>query len=304
MLIINPYSGRGISKARLGDIVLQLSRSDYVVTAYFTKERDTCRLAREHGGEYDLVVCCGGDGTLSDVIAGLTEVPAPPPIGYIPAGTANDVASTLALSRDTTTAVATILAGKSIPLDVGRFGDAYFTYIAAFGAFTSASYETSQPAKRALGHMAYVFGGIGSVAAIKPKRTVVEYDGGRIEDDLVFGGVTNSTSVAGLVRLDPNDVSLGDGKFEVILVKNPINVTELYDIFAGIATKRYESDSIKMLHTSRVKFTFDEPVAWTRDGESGGEFREISVTNIPRAVRIIIPTGGRKVTPTELYDGV
>ncbi|MDR1328502.1 MAG: hypothetical protein LBK23_02745, partial [Oscillospiraceae bacterium] len=147
---------------------------------------------------------------------------------------------------------------------------------------------TTPAAKRALGHLAYVLGGLADLAAIKPRRTVVRYDGGVIDDSFVFGGVTNSTSVAGLVRLPPWDVDLGDGKFEVILVKNPLNLQDFLDILGSVANQSYESDNVRLLHTSRVSFEFDEPVMWTRDGENGGAHRKVEIVNKMRAVRVII----------------
>ncbi|MDR3277381.1 MAG: YegS/Rv2252/BmrU family lipid kinase [Oscillospiraceae bacterium] len=288
MLIVNPYSGRGLAKSVLGGIVSQLCDSGYAVTVHITKDRNTKQLAEEYGGQYDLIICVGGDGTLSDVVSGLMTLDAPPPVGYIPTGTANDMATTLALSRNPQLAVQSVLDGEPTPLDVGRFGDEYFTYIAAFGAFTGVSYQTTQSAKRALGHLAYVLGGLAVMSAIKPLHTVVEYSGGTVEGNFIFGGVTNSTSVAGLVRLDPKTVSLGDGQFEVLLVKNPVNLLDLGDTLASIFNQTYTSDNVQLLHTDVVRFTFDEDVMWTRDGENGGAHRIVEIQNCPRAMNIMI----------------
>ena len=298
LLLVNPYSGRGISKTALGDIVTQFAERDYLVSVCLTKERKVADLARENAPGHDLLVCVGGDGTLSDVVTGLMDVENPPPIGYIPRGTANDMATTLALSRDLNTAVDTILEGHPVELDVGYADGKYFTYVTAFGVFTGASYSTPQSAKRALGNLAYVFSGIADMAVSKPKRTRVEYDDGVIEDDFIFGGVTNTTSVAGLVRLRSAEVELGDGKFEVILVRNPVKGQDFRDILTSLASNAFPSstllpeafgsDNVRLIHTSRVKFTFDEPVAFTRDGENGGMHQELVVENRARAVRIII----------------
>jgi YegS/Rv2252/BmrU family lipid kinase len=289
MLLVNPFSGKGVTKTKLGEIVKLFCENGCAVTVYFTQARNTTELAREHCARFDLLVCVGGDGTLSDVVAGLATMENPPPIGYIPAGTANDVASTLSLSRDVAVAVKTVLEGELVSLDVGTFENTYFTYIAAFGAFTGVSYGTPQSTKKALGHLAYVLGGLADMTAIRPRRVRIEYDGGVIEDDFIFGGVTNSTSVAGLVRLDPRDVNLGDGMFEVILVKNPVNLIELRDIIMSIATRDWTSENVRILHTARVCFTFAEPVMWTRDGEDGGAHSALEIVNRRRAVRVIIP---------------
>lgn len=288
LLIVNPFSGRGLAKSTLGNIVSLFCEEGYAVTVYTTHKYSPEILAREHGSKHDLVVCAGGDGTLSAVASGLVQIMSPPPFGFIPTGTANDMASTLALSKDPKTAVMTVLNGHPIPLDIGCFNDKFFTYIAAFGAFTGVSYTTRQSAKRALGHLAYVIDGLASVTAIRPQHTVVEYDGGTIEGNFIFGGVTNSTTIAGFVRLDRKDVDLGDGLFEVILVSNPVNTAELGNIITSILNHTYHSENVLLLHTKKVKFLFDEEVDWTKDGENGGKHKELEITNRRHALRIIV----------------
>jgi YegS/Rv2252/BmrU family lipid kinase len=288
MLIVNPFSGRGISKSAIGTIVSQLCGSGYIVTVYYAGEHTPEQLAHDYSKFHELVVCVGGDGTLSNVVSGLLRSGTSIPVGYIPTGTANDIATTLALSKDLSAAAKTIINGAPRPLDIGWFSGRYFTYIAAFGVFTGVSYTTPQNAKRALGHFAYILGGIADVAATKVRHTVVEYDGNVIEGDFIFGGVTNSTSVAGFVKLDPERVDLADGMFEVILVKQPIILADFLDILAGMAMQTYDGDNVQLFHASKVKFTFDDEVAWTVDGEDGGLHREVEITNCPRAISIIV----------------
>jgi len=218
----------------------------------------------------------------------MLRVGASVPVGYIPTGTANDIATTLALSKDPAVAAQTIIDGRPIPLDIGSFGGRYFTYIAAFGAFTGLAYSTPQSAKRSLGHFAYVLSGVASVGAITAQRTVVELDGNVIEGDFIFGGVVNSTSVAGLVRLDPEYVDLADGLFEVILVRQPLSLSDFLDIMTSIANRSYQGDNVQLIQAKSVRFTFDKHVQWTIDGEDGGSHREIEITNCREAVRIIV----------------
>lgn len=288
MLIINPFSGRGLGNQALGVIVSLFCSQGYAVTVLSTESGMPEQLVRDYGHHFEMIVCVGGDGTLSSVAAGLMQLPSPPPFGFIPAGTANDMAATLAVSRDPKTAVMGLIKGQPIPFDIGTFNGAYFMYIAAFGAFTGVSYKTSQGAKRALGHFAYVIDGLASVPAIRPQHTVIEYDGGTLEGDFIFGGVTNSTSIAGFVKLDCRDVDLGDGLFEVILVKNPVNAAELTNIVGSILNHMYQSENVLLLHTKKITFTFDEDVSWTMDGEDGGKHRHVEITNHRHALRIIV----------------
>jgi len=288
MLIINPHSGRGLSKTALGTIVSKLCDADHSVTVFFAHDKTPEELVHEHAGNHDLAVCVGGDGTLSGVISGLLRAGVSIPVGYIPAGTANDVATTLALSRDPSIAAQKIIEGIPKAIDVGNMLNRYFTYIAAFGAFTGVAYLTPQNAKRALGHLAYVLGGIADVATIKPRHTIVEYDGNRIEGDFIFGSVTNSTSVAGFIKLNPKRVNLSDGEFEILLVKQPLVLADFLDILSSVTAHTYDGDNVNMLHASNVKFIFDEEVPWTVDGEDGGKHKTVEITNHNKAIEIVM----------------
>ena len=288
MLIINPHSGRGLSKTALGTIVSSLCDADYHVSVYFSHDKTPEMLAYDYSKRHDLVVCVGGDGTLSGVISGLMKANISIPVGYIPKGTANDVAITLALPKDPSKAAQKILSGTPKALDIGKFCDKHFTYIAAFGAFTGVSYLTPQSAKRALGHFAYVLSGIAEAPAIKPRYTIVEYDGKTIEGEFIFGAVTNSTSVGGFIKLDPDRIDLADGKFEVILVKQPVVPADFMDIMSSLTLQTYDGDNFQMLHASKVRFIFEDEVAWAVDGEDGGKHKKVEITNCHKAVEIVV----------------
>ena len=290
MLIVNPMAGRGAYKTNFGDAMQILAQGGYAVTLYFTEKRgDASRFARDRAGGYDAVACIGGDGTLSEVLAGLMGMDNPPPVGYFPMGTANDVATTLGLPKnDTLAAARRILSGTPHPFDVGAFGEKdYFAYIAAFGAFTEVSYVTPQDQKKVLGHLAYVLQGMQQLPKLAPIHARVEYDGGVFEGDLLYGSVSNSTSVAGIVRLPGEMVHLGDGISELVLVRDPGNVAAFAEIVSSVLSERFDSDKLLILHTKKARFLFDAPVAWTRDGEAGGEYTDIEIHNIQRPVELI-----------------
>ncbi len=234
---------------------------------FTTRAGEGSLIASKYGESFDVVCCVGGDGTLSDVVAGLMRIPDPPPVGYFPLGTANDVATTLKLPKnDLVAAAKLIISGTPMEWDVGSLGDSdYFTYVAAFGAFTDVSYETSQQKKQTLGQLAYLLEGMNRLSRLPHYRARVELDGKVLENDYIFGGVTNSTSVAGLLRLNPSKVKLDDGKFEVAL-----------------------GEYLEVRQASRVRLTFSEPVPMTRDGENGGVFTDVLLENIPRALKIFV----------------
>ena len=290
MLIINPVAGRGGYKTNLGEALQILDQGGYRSSLFFTAEKeDATRFAAKYGDEYDTVACVGGDGTLSEVIAGLMQLDRKPTLGYIPMGTANDVASTLDLPKnDVIGAALRIVRGTPHPFDVGGFGEnEYFAYIAAFGAFTEVSYATPQDQKKLLGHLAYVLQGAASLQKIEPIHTRVEYDGGTIEEDLVYGSMSNSTSVAGIVRLRDEMVSLGDGVSELVLVKDPGSVDRLGELVTSVLSQRFDSENLVIVHTKKASFHFDKPVPWTRDGEAGGEHKDVTLLNYAAPLEFI-----------------
>lgn len=290
MLIINPAAGRGGYKQGFTEALKILNDGGYRTTLFYTAgARDATEYAGRYAHDFDAVACIGGDGTLSEVIAGLMRVPSPPPLGYIPMGTANDVATTLGLPKnDTIGAALRLVRGSAHPYDVGGFGaDEYFAYIAAFGAFTEVSYATPQDMKKRLGHLAYVLQGMAALPKLESYNTRVEYDGGVVEAPLVYGSMSNSTSVAGIVKLREEMVCLGDGMSELVLVKDPGSIEGFSEIVTSVLSQRYDSKKLIILHTTRAKFTFEKPVAWTRDGEAGGEYAEVELKNYAAPIELI-----------------
>lgn len=290
MLIINPAAGKGGYKLNLGDALQILDKGGYRTTLFFTEKKgDATEIAEKYSADFDTVACVGGDGTLSEVMSGLMRIKNPPPIGYIPMGTANDIATTLSLPKnDTIGAAKRILQGIPHPYDVGGFGkDDNFAYIAAFGAFTEASYSTPQSQKKILGHLAYVLQGAALLPKVEAFNARVEYDGGVFEGKLMYGSMSNSTSVAGVFKLSEELVSLGDGMSELVLVKDPGNVEGIGEILTSVLTQRYDSDKLLLIQTKHAKFTFEKPVAWTKDGEAGGEHKEIELCNFHAPIQMI-----------------
>lgn len=292
MLIVNPAAGKGKSRARLGEIISEFGHNGYIMTVFVTEpDRGASYFAEKYGPQYDTVVCIGGDGTLSDTVNGLMQLDEVqrPNLGYIPMGSTNDVATTLRIPLSPLAAVRRIAHGKPAGIDIGRFGnDRFFTYVAAFGAFTEVSYATPQRIKKALGHLAYILSGIGSLASIRERHVHIEYDGGVIDDKFIFGGVTNTTSVAGIVKISPSNVKLGDGLFEVLLIKKKVSLSDLNTIVTAMINENTTSENMILLHTSHIRFTFDEPVKWTRDGEAGGVYSDVEITNCPRAINLLL----------------
>lgn len=284
--ILNLQSGKATISSKLALVIDMFTKAGYEVTARPTQERmDACAAAKYACGQgFDLIVCSGGDGTLNEVIQGIMKSEKKLPIGYIPAGSTNDFAKGLGIPRNIIDAVQWIIDGKEYPCDIGSFNDKFFTYIAAFGAFTEVTYETSQQVKNVLGHVAYVLNGISRLKNIKSYRMKISYDGETIEDNYIFGMVTNSSSVAGLLSL--NDFLLDDGLYEVTLIKTPGNPLDLQRIIHSLLNIDIDIDTayIKSFRTSKIRFECVDEIQWTIDGEFGGTYKTVDVCNNKRAI--------------------
>lgn len=300
LFIYNPVAGRSQIRDQLLDIINILSAGGYRVECYPTKfGGDARRLVRECREEYLYICCAGGDGTLDEVVSGMMENEDLPflPIGYIPAGTTNDFASTLGIPSDMKAAARLITEGKVFNCDIGRFnGDAYFTYVAAFGIFTDTSYETPQDLKNAFGHMAYILHGALSLGRLRTYHVLVEADGMAIEDDFAIGMVTNSKSVGGFEGITGEHVDLEDGLFEVTLIKMPTNPMEINEVLTTLAMQSLDSELIYHFKTDHVTFSSESPISWTRDGEYGGDHTRVVMDNLRGKLKIIVPGQKYQIT--------
>lgn len=284
--ILNLQSGKATISSKLALVIDMFTKAGYEVTARPTQERmDACAAAKYACGQgFDLIVCSGGDGTLNEVIQGVMRSENKLPIGYIPAGSTNDFARGVGIPRNIIDAAQWIIDGKEYPCDIGSFNDKYFTYIAAFGAFTEVTYETSQQVKNVLGHVAYVLNGISRLKNIKSYHMKITYDEETIEDNYIFGMVTNSSSVAGLLSL--NEFLLDDGLYEVTLIKTPSNPLDLQRIIHSLLNIDIDIDTayIKSFRTSKIKFECSEEIQWTIDGEFGGAYKSVDICNNKQAI--------------------
>ena len=288
LFIMNPFAGQKKANKYLPEILLLFTQEGYDVTTVMTTGPGSAtKTAQRLGGEADLVVCCGGDGTLNEVVSGLSKAGLTTPVGYIPAGTTNDFASSLKLSHTPLQAAKDILEGTVVPYDLGQFGERYFSYVASFGAFTRSSYAVPQNIKNALGHTAYVLSGISELSQIRNEHIRMEIDGDVVEDDFLFGAICNSTSIGGILTLPPEQVDMGDGVFEVMLVRAARNLTELTECITAVQNQKYNCSMITFRPAKHIKIYCDPYLAWSLDGEKADGYAEVEVKNLHHAMHLI-----------------
>ena len=289
LFIYNPNAGTGALKPKLSDVLDIFTKGGYEVTVYPTQKcRDGIEKMSACPDGYDLIVCSGGDGTLDEVMKGMRMRSYDAPLGYIPAGTTNDFASSLGIPKDILEAAGTAVNGVPFPCDVGRLNDDYFIYVAAFGLFTDVSYETKQSMKNILGHLAYVLEGAKRIFNIPSYRIRVVHDDEEIEDEFIYGMVTNARSVGGFKGIIGTNVVFDDGEFEVTLLKTPKTPMELNDLLGAIMLRQINPERMYSFKSGFVQFESMEAIPWTIDGEYGGSHEKVFVRNEQKALRIMV----------------
>lgn len=290
LFIYNPNAGKGLLKPKLSDIIDIIVKAGYEVVVYPTqKYKDAYYKVKTFTEPYDRVICSGGDGTLDEVVTGMMKREKQIPIGYIPTGTTNDFASSLHIPKNLLQAASTAAGGKEFPCDIGRFNGDVFVYIAAFGLFTDVSYETKQEMKNVLGHLAYVLEGVTRIFDIPSYKLKVTHDGETIEDEFIYGMVTNSRSVGGFRNMIGKNVVFDDGEFEVTLIKTPKNPIALQEIVGALLTSQINTNHIYSFKTGEIHFESMEEIPWTLDGEFGGEHDTVCIKNAKQALKIVVP---------------
>lgn len=288
--IYNPHAGKAMIRNKLLDIIDIFVKSGYEVTVYPTQaEGDAVGRIYNLKEEYDIVVCSGGDGTLDEVVTGMMRRKSTLPIGYIPAGSTNDFAESLGLPKNMLRAAETIIKGEAFACDIGAFNDDTFVYIAAFGLFTDVSYETKQEFKNVLGHLAYILEGIKRIPNIPSYHLKVYNEDIQIEDDFMFGMITNSISVGGFKGITDQYVELDDGEFEVTLIKRPRNPMELNQIMTALVMKTIDTECMFCFKASNLTIEAETDIPWTLDGENGGRHQKVVISNQKQAIQMIVP---------------
>ena len=295
LFIINPVTAKTALTPSLIDILDTFGRAGYAVTTHVTRyKNDTQDTVRAIGSQFDTIVCAGGDGTLNETVSGVIGLEKKPKIGYLPSGTTNDFAVSWGIPRKPLAAAEKIASGEAIPVDVNLFCGRPYVYVAAFGAFTEASYATPQPMKQSLGWSAYIFEGLKSLPTIRPIRMKITYDGGEAEGGFLYGMVSNTRRVGGFDLRMKEDISPSDGLMEVILIRQPDNPADNGKMLGAVLMQDTSSEHIVFAHTRHLHFEAEAPVSWTVDGENGGEVQSGEIDVMEHAVELFLGQSGGK----------
>lgn len=289
LMIVNPRAGKSKSHGPLFAAAAALSQAGYLLSIHVTSAPgDAAETARREGGRYDLVVAVGGDGTLNEVVSGLVQLRRPPLLGYLPQGSTNDFAASLRISGDPAEAAAAIARNVPRLLDVGFWNRRSFLCVASFGAFTRSSYAAPQNAKNALGHFAYILEGMKDLSTLRPYHVRLTAGGEVLDGEYLFGAVCNSTSIGGLMKLNPERVVLDDGLFEMLLIPSPKTAADLQSLVHALLNQQYDSQGLVFRHVSSIHFETEEELPWSLDGEYAPSAPAVDIENRRQALAMLL----------------
>ena len=291
LIIVNPNAGKGKVQKKIHKIASNFSKQNYLVDIIYTKKNySAADIINDYKGDLDIVICCGGDGTLNDLINAVMKMEIKPKISFIPLGTMNDFANTVGLFRFKFWLPNNMKNAKHMKIDIGSFNGKYYNYVAAFGAFTMVPYVTKQNLKKVFGKLAYFIVGIRYLAKIKSYNLKLEVDGKITEGDFIYGSISNSKSIGGFKWFRKREINIGDGKYEVILIKKPKHKIGIVNVAVNILFKRYNNEKhFLYMQGSNIKITPKTHLKWTLDGEYGGRIETVEIKNNKQEIELIIP---------------
>lgn len=270
-MVINPNAGVKKKINILCDIVNVFADHGYeTIVSYTRKSGDAAMLVEEHADDQiDMIVCMGGDGTLNETLSGARKIGWKKPVGYIPAGSTNDFASSLGLPSDPEEAAKCIMEGTPKRLDLGIFNGRTFVYTASCGLFAKTSYETPQKFKNTLGHLAYILEGVKDLTQFTPNYMEIDTGEEVYEGEFILTAVCNTFSLGGVMNLDNGEIDLGDGLFEILMIKQPRDIVQLNETIKALYEQNFDHDQVNLVKARKAKITCPSKEDWSLDGERG-----------------------------------
>ena len=293
LFVFNPHSGTGVIRKHLSEVLDVFTKAGYEVVAYPTQcSGDGLNKIRDEGAEFDRIVVAGGDGMLNEMVNGVMALPKEVETGYIPTGTVNDFAATHHIPKNVIEAAKIAASDHIKAIDLGKFGDRYFAYVAAFGIATDVPYKTKQSAKNHFKIWAYIWNIIKCIGPNKFKAACrkMQVDAGDVvfNDEFIFGTISNSKSIGTLHILVDKKVELDDGRLEALFIPRPKKLREWIQLYKNLKSQDFSKSKLMFVRVAELKLTM-EKTAFTLDGEDGHEHEEITITAAKQVLKIALP---------------
>lgn len=218
LIICNPNAMRGKIDEVLPHIKKRLSLRYSKVDSITSQSDDGAEeLANKNAGKYDIILSCGGDGTLHQVVNGVMQTEFRPLIGILPYGTCNDVARTLKIPFKLDKAIDCVLRLNTTNYDLMTDGITFISYSLATGYLTKVSYSAKSNLKKKVGRFAYVLSALKYIFKFNSLPFTITADGERIHGKFAYIMLINSESVGGFL-LNKGE-NLHNGMFKLVLIK-------------------------------------------------------------------------------------
>ena len=292
LTIINPTSGKGKIEQKIDEIKQNIEEQGMQNEIILTqKEKNAKNILDENKENKDLILVCGGDGTLNETVTSMIENKLENvTLSFIPLGTTNDLARTLDIPIKDISITKKLLQTTAKRIDIGKWNEnRYFCYVAAFGLITDVSYITSQKAKHKYGRLAYYINAIKELVKIPTFKMKLRYDNKHIEDEFIYGGITNSESIAGFKWFAKGEIQLDDGLFEGIFIRKPRTIFGYFKILSSFFKKDYhKNEYILFTQAKNFEIEAEESIKWTIDGEFAGEEKNVKIENMQKKIELAI----------------
>jgi len=288
LLIVNPVAGKGNIKKDVKIMKNNFEESGCKVEIeYTTIEKNAEKIVEEKIEDNTIVVAVGGDGTLNEVVNGVTKLDKNIRIGFIPLGTTNDFARTLKVPTDKFKLSQNITNTKNKECDTGMFNGKCFNYVSAFGVFAQTSCSTDRKQKNKFGRLAYLNKGTKDFIELNESYHLkITTDDRQIEGEFEYGSISNSKYIGGFQLFKENEVDVDDGKFEVLLIKKTKNKAALLGTYAKLIMQ-IRDENVIYFKTSKLKIDTTEKMHWSLDGEPEESNGPVHIENINKNISIL-----------------
>lgn len=286
-VVINPAAGQPEPVLHILNQVFRPAGAEWDVS--ITQETgDATRQARQAAeGGAGVVVACGGDGTVMEVVSGLagTEVP----LGILPGGTGNVLSIELGIPQTLEEAARLLVSEESEirQVDLGQCGERHFLLRVAMGYDAERINLTTRELRDRFGRFAYFVAGLQAIPESRAARYRVTLDGEELEVEGFTCLVSNAGSmgIPGL-SLSPQ-IRIDDGLLDIFVVRD-LDLESLASTAASIMDQPLDEESFRHWQAREISIAAEPAQAVVGDGESWGE-TPIEVTVLPGAVRVIAP---------------
>lgn len=275
LFLYGAHSGRGRFLKKIPKLLRTLRPLYEVFEEHYCATEDEMeKKALELGERFDALLFAGGDGTFDLILNAVMRLQRPPILGYLPAGTLNDVGKNLGVRRHLHKALKVIRRGIVRRVDIVRANDRYFAYMCALGQFSDIAYETKRKAKKRSGRNAYYSMAFKEAFQKRIVHADVIVDGQKHVVETPFLLVLNGRHVGGF-KVNPRG-SMTDGRIELFHTR-PGGLNGLLHYFFHWGVTRLSGKSFLI----RTK----ETSPWCFDGEKGSA-GDLELTCLPGRLRI------------------